>query len=239
MPGLAGEWVDAKRRGLGLGQWRNAQRACLDLLPSLGIIRNGLILDVGANIGDWTAAVLATEPSVAVIAVEPGDDPRAILERRFADDKRVTINPCAVGDVAGSREFYVTEHSHNASLQRPRVEMDSLYPGRGWRTTSIVNVDVTTVDDICDGRDVALLKIDVQGAEREVLAGASDTLTRTSSVLLEVTFISHYQGDTTFPFLHEYMIERGFELAGLSQPFLSQRRTALWCDACYTQRPQG
>ena len=172
-----------------------------------------------------------------MIAVEPADEPRASLQRRFAADPRVTVNACAVGAVAGSRDFYLTEHSHNASLRPPREEMDTLYPDRGWRRSSVVKVDVATVDEITSGRDVALLKIDVQGAEREVLDGAVATLPRTRAVLLEVTFFSHYEGDTTFPQLHEFMLDRGFELAGLSKPFLSRRHTALWCDACYTQRP--
>ena len=234
MPGIASEWIDARRQGITVPQWRSAQRASLDLLPSLGLIRNGLVLDLGANVGDWTAAVLATDPSVTIVAVEPGQEPRADLQARFASDPRVTINASAVGAATGVRTFYVTEHSHNASLKAPRAEMDLLY-GHGWRSKQTVEVDVTTVDAISAGRDVALLKVDVQGAEQEVLDGARETLPRTTAIILEVTFISHYQGDATFPTLHEYMGQAGFELAGLSKVFLSQRRTALWCDACYTR----
>ena len=102
--------------------------------------------------------------------------------------------------------------------------------------TDTLTVGTTTVDDLAAGRPVALLKIDVQGAEREVLAGAAQTLPHTHAVLLEVTFTSHYQGDTTFPWLHNYLTERGFELVGLSEPFVSSRNTVLWCDACYVQQ---
>src|ERR1019366_1915609 len=183
-------WADARKVGLGIRQWRSAQKACLHLLPSMEIVRDGLILDVGANVGDWTAAVLAADPSVTVIAVEPGDAPLAVLEGRFAHDARVTVISCAVGAEPDYRDFYVTEHSHNSSLRQPRAEMDLLYSGEGWGASSVARVEVTTVDAITNGRPIALLKVDVQGAELEVLQGACATLTRTSALLLEVTFLS-------------------------------------------------
>ena len=103
----------------------------------------------------------------------------------------------------------------------------------GWLVKDTLIVETTTVDTLAAGRSVAVLKIDVQGSEREVLTGAEQTLPRTQAVLLEVTFVSHYQGDATFPWLHNFLTDEGFELVGLSDPFLSQQGRMLWCDACY------
>lgn len=231
IPGVVLERIAARERHLTVHQWRAAQYAGLDLLPTLNL-REGLALDLGANIGDWTAAVLTVEPSLTVVAAEPADGPRRTLEQRFGKDRRVTIDPRAVSDTSGSRDFHITAHSHNASLHSPRTAMNDHY-GHGWETAHVTTVETTTVDDLSGDRDVALLKIDVQGAEREVLAGAAKTLRRTSAVLLEVTFVSHYHGDTTFPVLHELMAAEGFELANISPPRMSARNTALWCDACY------
>lgn len=233
LPGLGREWLDARGRGLSLSQWRAAQAARLDILPSLEPLQRGLVVDLGANVGDWTAALLCVEPSARVIAVEPARTPRNHLERRFATDSRVTIDARAVADSAAQREFHVTEHSHNGSLRVPRPDMDDFY-GYGWNVTDVVKVQTTTVDELTDGHAVGLLKIDVQGAERDVFAGATATLERTAAILLEVTFISHYEGDATFPWLHEYMTDHGYVLSGLSRPFVSQRQTVTWCDACYT-----
>lgn len=215
-------------------RWRHAQAAGLDLLPSVNVLRNGLVLDIGANVGDWTAALLTAEPSVSVIAAEPGDEPYATLTQRFSHDPRVALTQCAVAERAGPRTFHVTAHNHNASLRAPLPGMDVLY-GFGWEETGTCEVDVTTVDKLAAGRDIALLKIDVQGAELDVLAGAAATLPRTSAVMLEVTFVSHYEHDASFAVLHAQMTTCGFELSGLSRPFLSRRHTVLWCDACYTR----
>jgi len=188
-------------------------------------------LDIGANVGDWTACALAVEPSAKVIAAEPGDSPRASLERRFAGDHRVTIIPKAVARESGHQTFHLTQHSHNGSLKPPR-NMDEYY-GHGWRVADVVDVETTTVDELSAGRPVAVLKIDVQGAEQEVLAGADETLRRTAAVLLEVTFVSHYEEDAGFTLLDSHLRELGFELVGLSEPFKSKKGIVLWCDACY------
>lgn len=230
-PGIATDLIKARQRNLSIPQWRAAQSARVHLLPDLSILEGGLVVDLGANVGDWTAAVLEVVPSARILAVEPATDPRATLVERFARDPRVTVDDRAVAATAGTREFHITEHSHNASLNQPR-DMDTLY-GDGWKVARRVTVETVTVDGLVQGRDLALLKIDVQGAEREVLAGATATLKRTAAVLLEVTFISHYEGDATFPWLHEHMTELGFRLAGLSEPKMSAGHAVLWCDACY------
>ncbi len=234
LPGLLREFSQARAVGLDLLTYRAMRAARLHLLPSLDLLRQGLIVDLGANVGDWAAAVLRVEPNAEVIAVEPAPGPRQALQQRFGN--RVTVDARAVSGEVGLAAFHVTVHSHNASLRSPHPESDVLYgvPG-AWQVKETIEVQTTTVDQLVAGRSVALLKIDVQGAERDVLAGAASTLPCTEAVLLEMTFVSHYAGDTTFPWLHEHMAEQGFELVGLSDPFLSSRNTVLWCDACYAR----
>ncbi len=236
-PGVVRDLRDARQRDLDLPQWRAAQSARLDLLPSLAGLGHALVVDLGANVGDWTAALLRVAPTAQVIAVEPAPGPRAELHERFGADTRVQIEARAVAGTSGTAELHLTEHSHNASLHAPH-DMDHLY-GHGWRETDIVTVETTTVDELVGGRDLALLKIDVQGAELDVLRGAAATLAHTAAVLLEVTFVSHYDGDASFAQLHEHMTGAGFALAGLSAPFMSHEHTVLWCDACYTPLGPG
>ena len=239
-PGIASTWLDAHKLGLTMRQHRSLTSARLDLLPppSLQALQGGYVLDVGANVGDWTAALLNVVPSARVLALEPNPGSFDVLAQRFAEDARVTVSRRAASNTNAELEFYATEHSHNASLHQPRQETGELYHGGGWETTATFSVDAVTIDQLVGDRDVALLKLDVQGAEREALEGAGTTLTRTGAILLEVTFVSHYDGDASFAELHEMMLSRGFVLAGLSQPFMSKMSTALWSDACYVRSPQ-
>jgi FkbM family methyltransferase len=231
-PPLLSERREARAMGLTRRQLNSAKAWHLELLPSLSILANGLALDVGAHIGLWTQDFLKVVPSARVIAVEPQADLRAVAEARFAGDDRVTVLGCALADREGRRTFHLTGAAVNGSLYEPHPEMSDLYGG-GWRLESTVAVETRTVDAITDGRPVSLLKIDVQGAEHEVLAGATETLKRTSAVMLEVGFVSQYEGDVTFPALHEWMAEHDFRLTGISEPARSPAGAMLCSDACY------
>jgi len=231
-PPLLTEVKQARALGLPLPVYRQIRAAHLHLLPSLELLHQGLVLDLGANVGDWSAAVLRAEPDALIVAVEPAPEPRELMKRRFGG--QITIDARAISNATGHAPFHITRHSHNASLHAPRPGTDALYGGSGgWEVKDTLIVETTTVDTLAAGRSVAVLKIDVQGSEREVLTGAEQTLPRTQAVLLEVTFVSHYQGDATFPWLHNFLTDEGFELVGLSDPFLSQQGRMLWCDACY------
>jgi FkbM family methyltransferase len=231
-PPLLTERREARAMGLTRRQLNWAKAWHLELLPSLSILEHGLALDVGAHEGLWTQDFLKVVPSARVIAVEPQDDLRATVEARFAADDRVTVLGCALADREGSRTFHLMGASVNGSLYEPNPDMDALYRG-GWEEERTVTVETRTVDAIAGGSPISLLKIDVQGAEHEVLAGATETLNRTSAVMLEVEFLSHYAGDVTFPALHEWMAERGFRLTGISEPAKSPGGAMLCSDACY------
>jgi FkbM family methyltransferase len=215
-------------------RYRIARESHLDLVPPDLDLEDGVVVDLGANVGDWAAAVLEIAPDARVLAVEPAPEPRRMLAARFGSDRRLSIDPRAVAGKSGTSEFLITKHSHNSSMRQPRASVDEHYGGIGaWNVVGRLEVDTTTVDELVGEQKVSVLKIDVQGLEREVLAGAQGTLDQTGAVLLEVTFTSHYEGDATFPSLHEFMTERGFRLVGISEPFKSTCGEVLWLDACY------
>jgi FkbM family methyltransferase len=203
----------------------------IGLVPKSVDLRGGPLIDVGANQGDWTAAALKVLPSARVIALEPAADSLQRLTQRFGMDPRVTLIGVAASSRNGHAEFHVTGHSHNSSLHEPR-DMSSDYDS-GWEKQSTVSVATATLDSLLKDESPSLLKIDVQGAELEVLEGASEILVRTSAVLLEVTTRSHYVGDASFSTLHDAMSGSGFALANLSEPFVNPTGEALWFDACY------
>jgi len=110
--------------------------------------------------------------------------------------------------------------------------MTGLY-GKSFQTKEVIQVEVTRLDDLlAEVPEVSLLKIDAQGSERVVLAGAPQTIQKTRWILVEVNFVHHYQSDVLFPELHCLLTEGGFSLANFSPPFRHDER-ALWADALY------
>jgi FkbM family methyltransferase len=240
LPVALHEAIEARRilqaRGLRPGSLIQARRAFLSrlhLLPPDLDLSNGLVIDIGANEGDFSAAVLSVAPDARVIAAEPNPEPRERLRRRLGD--RVSVVPKAIGREPGTAVFNITAEDHNSSLREPRTaQMAGLLDDPGWRVTKRLEVEVTTLDEVAGSDDVAVVKIDVQGAEMDVLAGGRATLRRARAVLLEVTFISHYEADATFGPLHEEMTRQGFKLVSASDPARTvPEGVCTWTDACY------
>jgi FkbM family methyltransferase len=210
-----------------------AREARLDLLPPGGLRQLETVLDVGANEGRWSAAVIALARPRSVVAVEPSPVVLASLQAAIGSLKGVSIVSAAVGDSVGVAQLNLTTHSHTASLLSPRSEaMNAAYSG-GYDITRRVTVPLTTIDHIMrEAESVSLIKLDVQGGERAAIAGAKATLGRTRWVLIETNFQSHYVGDMLFPELHAELTTHDFRLVGMSQPFM-RLGVAMWCDSLY------
>jgi FkbM family methyltransferase len=239
------EALDARRafrlRGLERLSLLDARRAWLSglqLLPPDLPLRGGLVVDVGANEGWFVASVLNLAPEARVIAVEPTPEPLATLRSRFGSAPNVTIVPKALAAEPGTVTMRIPTGSHTgSSLLMPRKSIDDMYGGDtdAWGVAQEVPVEADTLDHVVAGQDVTLMKIDVQGGELGVLAGGEATMQRTRCVLIEIVFVSHYEGDSPFPMLNRRMEELGFELHGFSDPYRTPDGTAMWGDACYVR----
>lgn len=214
-----------------LNAFRKARNYGLTILPAMPL--TGLIVDVGANIGGFTDAVLSAEPRSRVIAIEPAPGPSEALRSRYGNDARVQLETCAIAETQGNAMFNVAAESEFSSLRSPDEKLSQIY-GHGVDIVDAVPVPTTTLDHIIDG-PVTLLKVDAQGGEREVFSGATETLAVTRAILVEALFVPHYQGEAAFPELHALLTDEGFTLAGVGDVAKTSRH-ALWCDLCYINR---
>jgi FkbM family methyltransferase len=207
----------------------------IHLLPAEIDLRQALVVDIGANEGAFSKAVLAVAPHAEIIAAEPSPGPRARLEARLGARSNVTIRDVAVSATSGTATFHLTAHDHNSSLRAPRAEMQQTVD-LGWVRAGDIEVRTVTLDELVGDRGVDVLKIDVQGAEMDVLQGGEATLARAWSVLLEMNFISQYEGDATFNTLHAEMDRLGFSLVNVSPTLTTPDGTAIFVDGCYARR---
>lgn len=137
---------------------------------------HAVVFDVGANAGDWTSAVLGETPHARSHCFEPHPATFARLAERLRADPRVTLHPFGLSSAAGRASLHgVVADSGMSSLHR----RDSVIDGRGLAEDSAVEVVLETLDDVVERLGVAridLLKIDTEGHERSVLAGAARSL---------------------------------------------------------------
>jgi FkbM family methyltransferase len=148
-------------------------------------------IDVGAHIGLLTiAGARVVGPLGKVFSFEASPDTFGLLERTVAINNLaavVRLRSVAVGAVAEQRTFHVRNILGHSSLYDFR-ESDE-----GW-TTRDVTVEVMPLDALVKGERVDVIKIDVEGAELDVLAGMTETLRRNPEVVLLTEFgPSHLQ----------------------------------------------
>jgi FkbM family methyltransferase len=135
-----------------------------------------LAFDAGAHHGSRTAAF--RELGARVVAIEPVRESRRVLFARFHQDPDVTIVPQALGATEGRCEIMVSSPKRFSSSISPHYVRAALESGRyqprvtSWDESE--TVDVTTLDTLVLRFGVpAFIKIDVEGAEDQVLRGLS------------------------------------------------------------------
>lgn len=177
-------------------------------------VRPSLVIDVGANRGQFAIGMLELVPSCRVVSFEPLPEQAAALRTagaRYGD--RLEVRERALGDTTGRAVLHVNAFHQSSSLlalaDRHREAFPTAVP------VDDVEVDLGRLDDELAVGDVppgALLKLDVQGSELAVLRGASTVIQAFEHVLVEVSFAPMYDGEAGFEDVHGHLSRAGFRL---------------------------
>ena len=144
------------------------------------------VLDVGASFGLFTiAAARAVAPAGRVFAFEPAPSTASALRVHVewnAVADRVEVVEAAASGSSGGETFWEQETSFVASLLEPAARQEET---RFETPVARRAVAALTLDDFCRTRRIEpdVLKVDVEGAESEVLRGARDLLARRKATL--------------------------------------------------------
>jgi FkbM family methyltransferase len=155
------------------------------------LVPGDVFVDVGANIGLVSlAAARAMQGSGKIFAFEPFPNTRAMMERSL------WIN--GLSQIAHVREAAVSNHIGRTTLFLGHTSgHHSIFAlgDAGTASSSQVEVDLITLDSaLPPDQPITLIKIDVEGAELEVVEGATSTLQRNQDVALIAEFgPSHLQ----------------------------------------------
>lgn len=138
------------------------------------------IIDCGAHIGTASLQYSARFPEAAIYSVEPDPSTVERLWRNVEHVENVTIVQAAVGDRSGSGTFVQCTHSWSSSLTPPSSE-----PVSGQ--TVVATMTLSDLLDHCGVDEADLLKLDVEGAELDVLRD-SDGLSRVRTIVGEIHY---------------------------------------------------
>jgi len=169
------------------------------------------IVDVGANKGQFTVAAVNLLHPARVHSFEPLPREAAALRRHCARYPQVTVHEVALGDASSRARLHVNAHSHSSSLLELGERHRRAFPSAA--EVDVIDVEVSRLDETLDPASLespVLVKIDTQGYEAKVLAGAEGLLNALDWLIIETSFEPLYEGEQTFGGVVERVAELGY-----------------------------
>lgn len=184
-----------------------------------------LLLDGGANEGQYARTIRATGFRGRIVSFEPLPSAHARLAGRSASDPAWDCLRVALGDVDGAAEIHVAQNSISSSLRAPaEVQLAAASGSRSVRTerVRVARLD-SLVSELIEKGTVSYLKLDLQGFELQALRGAQATLEHTVAVECELSLVPLYEGQALFPEVMTWLDLAGFDLVALERAFTDPR----------------
>lgn len=198
-----------------------------------------LVVDVGANAGQFGSDVRAQGYTGRLVSFEPERDAYTGLVAASAADPSWEARRMALADRDGEAALTVAANSVSSSLL-PMLE-EHVRAAPASRPVGTQLVETSTLDAELAGMpgQAWFLKLDVQGAESVVLQGGPRTMTRVTAVRVELSLRPLYDGQADFLDLLGTLYGLGFEVCHLL-PGFRDRRTGdlLQADALLRRRAE-
>ncbi|MEZ0352734.1 FkbM family methyltransferase [Mycobacterium sp. pR1184] len=186
-----------------------------------------VVLDVGANSGQYAGRLREADFGGRIVSFEPLSGPFARLQRGASKLPRWDCRRCALGDFDGAISMNVAGNAGESSSILPMLQRHrDVFPRANYIGTEEVTVCRldSVASEVLTPNEVAFLKIDVQGFEKQVIAGGIATVNdRCVGIELELSFEPLYDGGMLTEEAFDLMDSLGFMLKGLVPGFTDIR----------------
>lgn len=229
-------WSALRRAGL---QRSKVGRRAFRLFRTWPALGYDTVVDLGAHQGEFTDAARIVLAPRRCVLIEADPELARDLERRYGAQPGCEVVHAAVTDRAGPVELRINAHRDSSSILPITPAAERQFE-RDMREVARVEVPGRTLDEVFEALGlaaVALLKVDIQGAERRMIAGGGEALRRVRALYIEVSFEEFYEGSADFHELDGLLRELGFKLRSLHEERLGADGALAYANALYVRVP--
>lgn len=189
-----------------------------------------LVIDVGGHAGEFASSLRHEGYRGSILSFEPQVELFSRLREAAKDD---SLWECRNQAVGASRASITLQLSGNDGFSSSLREMSPLHQEAEPESRFVASeeVEVITLDeaigDLVRDHESTMLKVDTQGYEAEVVAGAESVLGSCGLVELELVLAELYEGQAQYGELVELMGSKGFVLNDVEAGFRDPRSSQL------------
>jgi FkbM family methyltransferase len=184
--------------------------------------RADVVVDVGANEGQYALSLLSIRDDLRIVSFEPLSSAQLALRARARRYRNWTVaERMALGSGAGTARLFVSGNSLSSSLlpmqnAHLRAAPESAYVRE--ETTPVERLD-QVAGNYWSSSDTLLLKIDAQGYEADVLAGAQEIMRKVVGIQTEISLVPLYDGQLLACDTIRQIEALGFRLFAINSDF--------------------
>ena len=173
-------------------------------LNEIPFSKNDLVIDCGANVGDLKIFFVESNILINYIGIEPSPEEFRCLKKNVFPSQAKNIG---LWHKNGFLNFFVSSHNADSSFIAP-----SSY-------THIKKIPVKRLDSIFnEGQNIKLFKVEAEGAEPEVILGASNLLPHIEYICADLGFERGSLKESTLAPVVNYLLANNFELVKVNYP---------------------
>jgi len=181
-----------------------------------------LVLDIGANHGNWTRTALQYFPQAQYVLIEPQGQLQVHVQNLIDSGYKIRWISAGAADQSGVLPFFVSR----------RDDSSSFLPPDNQSRTGVVSetmVPVETLDTLLSKYDLPvpdMVKIDAEGFDLKVLQGASSLIGKTDLFLLEAGVLCPFENSVAR--VVSTMAAFGYRLVDITELNRSPKHGILW-----------
>jgi FkbM family methyltransferase len=196
------------------------------------------VLDIGANIGEYSGIFAELFPDAHIYAFEPLPECFERLQIVAETYGRVTAFKTGLGSEEGSLEFHRSSWLPASSFREMTDLHRTNFPHSA--DSESIEIPVTTLDKVLTARDLEdniLIKMDVQGYEDEVIKGGLDIIAKAKILIVECSLQTTYENEPMFHGIYGLLTGLGYQYRGsIKQTMRTDDQSFLQAD-CVFVRP--